>query len=269
MALYPAPDMRTGAISLWVAGAEEAERAARVVRELGHVVSVVAAGGDGADDPLRARRARCAGRSRRRPTSRSPTARRCSPRWRRARPGSGTTSTPPTRRSTRRRGGGSGRGVNELGRGDGAAIELIDRRRRASAAPRRAEIDVGNAGTLLRLLPGWLAGQPEGEWTLDGDESIRRRPVDRVAEPLRLMGAAIESRDGRLPPLRVRGRAAARDRVPAAGRPRPGEVVRAARGLLADGPTSVIEQRARPATTPSGCCAPPARGCAPRPPAPR
>src|SRR4051794_39994720 len=42
-----------------------------------------------------------------------------------------------------------------------------------------AAIDVGNAGTLLRLMPGWLAGQGDGEWTLDGDESIRRRPVDR------------------------------------------------------------------------------------------
>src|SRR6266542_2784715 len=36
-------------------------------------------------------------------------------------------------------------------------------------------IDVGNAGTLLRILPGWLAGQGAGDWTLDGDESIRRR----------------------------------------------------------------------------------------------
>src|SRR3712207_7222421 len=46
-------------------------------------------------------------------------------------------------------------------------------------------LHVGNSGTLMRLLPGWLAGQPGGVWTLDGDESIRRRPVDRVAEPLR------------------------------------------------------------------------------------
>ncbi len=71
--------------------------------------------------------------------------------------------------------------------------------------PRPARIDVGNAGTLLRILPGWLAGQPDGEWTLDGDDSIRRRPVDRIAGPLRLMGADVECRDGRLPPLRVRG----------------------------------------------------------------
>jgi 3-phosphoshikimate 1-carboxyvinyltransferase len=68
-----------------------------------------------------------------------------------------------------------------------------------------AEIDVGNAGTLLRLLPGWLAGQPRGAWTLDGDESIRRRPVDRIIEPLGRMGAVLEAREGRLPPLRVEG----------------------------------------------------------------
>ena len=71
--------------------------------------------------------------------------------------------------------------------------------------PRPAAIDVGNAGTLLRLLPGWLAGQEAGEWTLDGDDSIRRRPVDRVADPLRAMGADVEAREGRLPPLTVRG----------------------------------------------------------------
>ena len=71
--------------------------------------------------------------------------------------------------------------------------------------PRPAEINVANAGTLLRLLPGWLAGQGGGEWVIDGDESIRRRPVDRIAEPLGLMGGDVEARDGRLPPLRVRG----------------------------------------------------------------
>ncbi|HEX5956047.1 MAG TPA: hypothetical protein VFY37_08940, partial [Solirubrobacterales bacterium] len=45
MALYPAPDMRTGAISIWVAGADEAARAAEVVRGLGHSISMVAGGG--------------------------------------------------------------------------------------------------------------------------------------------------------------------------------------------------------------------------------
>ena len=66
-----------------------------------------------------------------------------------------------------------------------------------------ASVDVGNAGTLLRLLPGWLAGQETGAWTLDGDDSIRRRPVDRIVEPLRSMGAQLRCRDDRLPPLEI------------------------------------------------------------------
>jgi 3-phosphoshikimate 1-carboxyvinyltransferase len=66
-------------------------------------------------------------------------------------------------------------------------------------------IDVGNAGTLMRLLPGWLAFQQGQSFTLDGDESIRRRPVDRIAEPLELMGARIEARQGRFPPFTVHG----------------------------------------------------------------
>ena len=66
-------------------------------------------------------------------------------------------------------------------------------------------LDVGNSGTLLRLLPGWLAGHSGGVWTLDGDESIRKRPVDRIVEPLGRMGATLEARDGRLPPLKIGG----------------------------------------------------------------
>jgi 3-phosphoshikimate 1-carboxyvinyltransferase len=66
-------------------------------------------------------------------------------------------------------------------------------------------LDVGNSGTLMRLLPGWLAGQPGGVWTLDGDESIRRRPVDRIIEPLRAMGAQVNAKDDRLPPLTIGG----------------------------------------------------------------
>ena len=68
-----------------------------------------------------------------------------------------------------------------------------------------ATIDVGNAGTLLRLLPGWLAGQEGESWVLDGDESIRRRPVDRIVVPLRRMGANLSARDDLLPPLEVHG----------------------------------------------------------------
>jgi 3-phosphoshikimate 1-carboxyvinyltransferase len=106
---------------------------------------------------------------------------------------------------------------------------------------RELEIDVGNAGTLLRLLPGWLAGQPTGAWTLDGDESIRRRPVDRVAGPLAEMGAAVECRDDRLPPLRVRGaRLHGIDyRLPVASAQVKSCLLLA--GLLADGETAVSE----------------------------
>ena len=66
-------------------------------------------------------------------------------------------------------------------------------------------LDVGNAGTLLRILPGWLAGQPGGVWTLDGDASIKRRPIDRVVEPLRRMGARLEAREDRFTPLTIQG----------------------------------------------------------------
>jgi 3-phosphoshikimate 1-carboxyvinyltransferase len=66
-------------------------------------------------------------------------------------------------------------------------------------------IDVANAGTLMRLLPGWLAGQQGRTFTLDGDESIRRRPVDRVMKPLRAMGARLDAAEDRRPPLTVHG----------------------------------------------------------------
>ena len=84
---------------------------------------------------------------------------------------------------------------------DGLAIQGVGLR--GLRPPERA-IDVGNAGTLMRLLPGLLAGQ-SGRFTLDGDESIRRRPMGRVAEPLATMGVEIETADG-LPPVTVTGR---------------------------------------------------------------
>ncbi|MFM8562192.1 MAG: 3-phosphoshikimate 1-carboxyvinyltransferase [Solirubrobacterales bacterium] len=102
-------------------------------------------------------------------------------------------------------------------------------------------IDVGNAGTLMRLLPGWLAGQEGRRFELDGDDSIRRRPVDRIVEPLTLMGARIEASDGRLPPLEVDG---ARLRgieyeLPVASAQVKSCLCLAA--LLADGETSIVE----------------------------
>jgi 3-phosphoshikimate 1-carboxyvinyltransferase len=104
-----------------------------------------------------------------------------------------------------------------------------------------AEIDVGNAGTLLRLLPGWLAGQPGSTWTLDGDDSIRRRPVDRVAVPLREMGAKLSCREDRLPPLRIEGAelTAVEHRLPVASAQVKSCLLFA--GLLAEGQTWVSE----------------------------
>jgi 3-phosphoshikimate 1-carboxyvinyltransferase len=76
-----------------------------------------------------------------------------------------------------------------------------------NAQPPAGVIDVGNAGTLMRLLPGWLAFQQGQSFLLDGDSSIRGRPVDRIAQPLELMGARVEARDGRYPPFTVHGAA--------------------------------------------------------------
>src|SRR5207244_10673907 len=65
--------------------------------------------------------------------------------------------------------------------------------------PPDGPIDCGNAGTLARLLSGILAGQTGRQFELTGDESLRSRPMGRVAEPLRRMGAGIETAEGRLP----------------------------------------------------------------------
>jgi 3-phosphoshikimate 1-carboxyvinyltransferase len=68
-----------------------------------------------------------------------------------------------------------------------------------------APLDVGNSGTTIRLMLGILAGAPFFS-TVIGDDSISRRPMDRVVQPLRKMGARIEGREnGRYTPLAVKG----------------------------------------------------------------
>jgi 3-phosphoshikimate 1-carboxyvinyltransferase len=113
-----------------------------------------------------------------------------------------------------------------------------------NAAVPDGPIDVGNAGTLLRLLPGWLAAQEGRAYTLDGDASIRRRPVDRIAEPLRLMGAEIDATDGRLPPFTVHGAhlRSIHYELPVASAQVKSCVLLA--GLAADGATTVSEPSA-------------------------
>ncbi|MEH6469304.1 MAG: prephenate dehydrogenase/arogenate dehydrogenase family protein, partial [Porticoccus sp.] len=63
---------------------------------------------------------------------------------------------------------------------------------------------LGNSGTSMRLLSGLLAAQPF-DVELTGDESLSKRPMARVAEPLRQMGAVIETEEGGRPPLRIKG----------------------------------------------------------------
>ena len=66
------------------------------------------------------------------------------------------------------------------------------------------ELDCGNAGTGMRLLAGLLAGQAFDS-TLVGDESLSKRPMRRVMDPLSRMGARIEAEAGGVPPLRIHG----------------------------------------------------------------
>ena len=94
-------------------------------------------------------------------------------------------------------------------------------------------IDCGNAGTLMRLLPGLLAGQ-EGRFELTGDDSLRSRPMERVAGPLRQMGVSIETTGGTAP-IVIEGGSVRADLVRAAGRERAGEVGGAARRALRRG----------------------------------
>lgn len=103
-------------------------------------------------------------------------------------------------------------------------------------------VDCGNSGTTARLLIGLLAGQPF--WTLlTGDESLRRRPMKRVVEPLGRMGATIVGRaDGGRLPLAVRG--AERPRAISYDSPVASAQVKSAillAGLRADGPVTVTE----------------------------
>jgi 3-phosphoshikimate 1-carboxyvinyltransferase len=102
------------------------------------------------------------------------------------------------------------------------------------------EVDCANAGTLMRLLAGVAAGQP-GATTLTGDESLTRRPMERIAAPLRQMGARIETTDGH-PPLRIEGSeglAGISYELPVASAQVKSAVLLA--GLNAEGETTVIE----------------------------
>ena len=93
-------------------------------------------------------------------------------------------------------------------------------------------LDLGNSGTSMRLLTGILAGAGIAA-TLSGDASLSRRPMGRVVDPLREMGAVLETADGGRPPLTICRRThTARDRLSNAGRQRPGQISAFARGFV-------------------------------------
>ncbi len=126
----------------------------------------------------------------------------------------------------------------------GAAFDedaVIGGRQRLRAA--RHALDLGNSGTGMRLLAGVCATLPFAT-ELDGDGSLRRRPMRRVVEPLQKMGADISSEDGERAPLKIRPAAL---RGISHDQQIPSAQVKGAllfAGLDADGETSVIESHA-------------------------
>lgn len=102
-------------------------------------------------------------------------------------------------------------------------------------------LDVGNSGSTIRMLSGILAGQ-SFTTEITGDESIRRRPMKRIIDPLSLMGAHIEAREGNYAPLRITGgNLKAIEYMPPMASAQVKSCTLLA-GLFADGKTTVIEK---------------------------
>ena len=101
------------------------------------------------------------------------------------------------------------------------------------------QLDCGNSGTTMRLLAGLVAARP-GSTILDGDSSLRRRPMERVAAPLRAMGASVRTSAGGSAPIQVDGRrplSGIHHRLPVASAQLVGAIILA--GLSADGDTEI------------------------------
>ena len=194
MALAPAADMRSGAMTLWIAGDSQAARARGLIAALGFGRRRAAA----------ARASSWPGRSGwLHPAGNKSISHRAAlfaamcdePVTVRNYLDSADALHPRRRAHARGGRGGGGQGV----RGD-------PRRRPARAARgHRRPLERGQRRHADAAPAGAGSRGPGGIWTLDGDESIRRRPVDRVAEPLQAMGAGVEVTDGRFPPFTVTG----------------------------------------------------------------
>lgn len=122
---------------------------------------------------------------------------------------------------------------------DGTQVVVHGRGLDGLRAP-SADLDAGNSGSTIRMLAGILAAQPFAT-RIGGDESLSRRPMARIMEPLSQMGAAISARDGRFPPLEIQGAPLHPIDYPL---PVPSAQVKTCvlfAGLYADGLTTVLE----------------------------
>lgn len=122
---------------------------------------------------------------------------------------------------------------------DATTIDVVGKGMHGLRAAGRA-LDMGNSGTAMRLFMGLLAGQPFAT-ELFGDESLSRRPMERVAQPLRQMGARIETTNG-IPPVHIAAGGTLRGitfNMPVASAQVKSAVLLA--GLYASGETSVSE----------------------------
>ncbi|MDH4023493.1 MAG: 3-phosphoshikimate 1-carboxyvinyltransferase, partial [Gammaproteobacteria bacterium] len=90
----------------------------------------------------------------------------------------------------------------EVRQHDATTVDVVGCGLHGLSAPGRV-LDMGNSGTAMRLFMGLLAAQPFGT-KLVGDESLSERPMERVASPLRQMGAEIRTRNGK-PPVEIEG----------------------------------------------------------------
>jgi 3-phosphoshikimate 1-carboxyvinyltransferase len=103
-----------------------------------------------------------------------------------------------------------------------------------------ADLDAGNSGSTIRMLSGILAAQPF-RTRITGDESLSRRPMQRIMKPLAAMGAHIQAREDKFPPLEIHG---AKLQAIQYDLPVPSAQVKTCvlfAGLFAEGETSVIE----------------------------
>jgi 3-phosphoshikimate 1-carboxyvinyltransferase len=123
--------------------------------------------------------------------------------------------------------------------GSGTEFTIHGRGLHGLRAP-SSDLDAGNSGSTIRMLSGILAGQPFTS-RIVGDESLSRRPMQRIMTPLENMGARVSARDGKFPPLEIHGGALKPTEylLPMASAQVKTCVLFA--GLYADGQTTVVE----------------------------